>query len=277
MSETGVPLPSVLWLALRSGGSAARAGAAQVALLMWLRTLLNFQYAKGGTLGQALSAVRAEAGGSVAALVARLYRGAGWALLQAPASRFGDAAANELALRLFGGRAGPAAALSALLGGMWRVTLMPIDSLKTLSQVHGAKVGGVLSARLAAEGVGALYAGAVATLAASALGHYPWFFVFNLMDNVLPHAARGSTLATACRNALRGLCASCASDVCSNAARVLKAARQAAPERAPTYLSFARGLLARKGGAAELFGKEAPSGLANFAHSPYHACACHDA
>ena len=48
---------------------------------MWLRTVMNYQYAHGGSATEALRHLWAEGG------VRRLYRGLGPALLQAPLSR----------------------------------------------------------------------------------------------------------------------------------------------------------------------------------------------
>ena len=55
---------------------------------MWLRTTMNYQYANGGSLGNAISTLYKEGG------VGRFYRGVGFAIIQNPLSRFGDTAAN---------------------------------------------------------------------------------------------------------------------------------------------------------------------------------------
>ena len=74
--------------ALGGGIAGALAMVAQVALLMWMRTVMNYQHAKGLSTMEAMSELYAEGG------VARLYQGWQAALLQAPISRFGDTAAN---------------------------------------------------------------------------------------------------------------------------------------------------------------------------------------
>jgi len=61
---------------------------------MWLRTLMNYQYRYGGTLQEAASTLWAEGG------VPRFYQGLPFALVQGPASRFGDTAANAFVLAL---------------------------------------------------------------------------------------------------------------------------------------------------------------------------------
>ena len=74
--------------ALGGGIAGAMAMVAQVALLMWMRTVMNYQHANGLSTMEAISTLYAEGG------LARLYQGWQAALLQAPISRFGDTAAN---------------------------------------------------------------------------------------------------------------------------------------------------------------------------------------
>ena len=80
--------------ALGGGLSGAAAGIAQVLLLMWLRTAMNYQYRHGTRMCETLRVLHAEGG------VARFYRGVGFALLQTPLARFGDTAANSGVLLL---------------------------------------------------------------------------------------------------------------------------------------------------------------------------------
>ena len=123
--------------ALGGGKSGAAAGVAQVLLLMWLRTTMNFQYRYGTTTREAFSTLWAEGG------VRRLYTGLPLALVQAPLSRFGDVAANAGAralldaapppLCLLPGAAKTAAGSAA--AAAWRVVIMPVDTAKTSLQV----------------------------------------------------------------------------------------------------------------------------------------------
>ena len=65
-------------------------------------------------------------------------------------------------------------------------------------------------------------AGAAAT--ATAVGHFPWFYTFNLLQEVLPtFQGTGSNLA---KNAFIGFTASVVSDTISNSLRVIKTVRQ---------------------------------------------------
>ena len=60
----------------------------QVCSLMWLRTIVNFQYRNGGTFINTYKTLYKQGG------IFRFYRGLPFALMQAPLSRFGDTAMN---------------------------------------------------------------------------------------------------------------------------------------------------------------------------------------
>jgi len=74
--------------------------------------------------------------------------------------------------------------------------------------------------------IGRLYQGAVASAAATALGHFPWFATFNWLNAVLTVPA--STLGKLLRNAGIGLSASLAADLLTNWIRVVKTTKQTA-------------------------------------------------
>jgi hypothetical protein len=74
--------------------------------------------------------------------------------------------------------------------------------------------------------VGRLYQGAVASAAATALGHFPWFATFNWLNKAI--AVPASALGQLLRNAGIGLAASLVADVLTNWIRVIKTAKQTA-------------------------------------------------
>jgi hypothetical protein len=80
--------------AFKGGVAGFTAGVMQVFAFMWLRTSMNYQYVNGGGLREALKKLYAEGG------VKRFYQGVGFAVVQAPLSRFGDTAANAGVLLL---------------------------------------------------------------------------------------------------------------------------------------------------------------------------------
>jgi hypothetical protein len=213
--------------ALGGGKAGATAAVVQVLSLMWLRTSMNYQYAKGGDLSSSLKALWNEGG------IPRLYQGLPFALLQGPLTRFGDTAANVGILALLESTPETQAlplpvktALGSVSAGLWRIFLMPIDSSKTAMQVEGAEGLKKLWGLVKEEGPAPLYYGALAQASATAAGHFPWFLTYNFADTNIPTVSSDDVLLSLGRSALLGLCASCVSDTCSNSLRVIKTTRQ---------------------------------------------------
>ena len=127
---------AILSNAAKRAGQGGLAGAAamgiNVCTLMWMRTTINYQYRYGTTTMVALKTLYADGG------IPRFYRGLIPALIQGPLSRFGDTAANTgtmAALDAFELTADmPVAAktvAASVAAGLFRIALMPIDTLKT--------------------------------------------------------------------------------------------------------------------------------------------------
>jgi len=213
--------------AIGGGLSGAVAGVAQVLTLMWLRTVMNYQYRYGGSFKAAFSALNKQGG------IGRFYQGVQYAIFQTPLSRFGDTAANTgvlelLALTTWGVNIPIAAktALASAAGSLWRIAITPLDTMKTTLQVEGKEAMALLTNKVKAEGPTVLYQGALANALASFVGSYPWFFAFNLAMRWLPASTPGVLVLKLVRTAVAGVIASFVSDVVSNFIRVLKTTRQ---------------------------------------------------
>jgi hypothetical protein len=222
------PLSETLKKAASKAAGGGIAGAAamfiNVGTLMWMRTTVNFQYRYGMTTMEALKHLYAEGG------VRRFYRGLGPALFQGPLSRFGDTASNAGMMALWDSFEGtkqlPAAAktvtASAAAAG-FRVFLMPIDACKTILQVEGASGLTLLGQKIRTSGVFVLWNGSIGAMSATFVGHYPWFFTYNYLNENLPTYDRKKELPKyLARNAVVGFCSSAVSDTVSNSVRVLK-------------------------------------------------------
>jgi hypothetical protein len=106
---------------------------------------------------------------------------------------------------------------------------MPIDCLKTTMQVEGSKGLGLLGAKIKTGGPFVLWHGAMGVVTATFVGHYPWFFTRNQLQEILPKYDRKTeTLNYLGVAAVIGFCASAVSDTCSNSIRVLKTTKQTA-------------------------------------------------
>lgn len=106
----------------------------------------------------------------------------------------------------------------------FRVFLMPIDTFKTSLQVDGGAE--KIMSRLKDGGPVILYQGALASAAATFVGHYPWFLTYNTLSRLLPPPDQTDLISSLVYNAFLGLCASLVSDTCSNSLRVIKTTKQ---------------------------------------------------
>ena len=102
---------------------------------------------------------------------------------------------------------------------------MPIDTCKTVLQVDGARGFKSLVGRVRDGDIFALYTGALATIVATIVSHYPWFTVHNILDKCLIN--RLDTIGLLLRSAFIGFCASAVADTISNSIRVVKTVKQA--------------------------------------------------
>jgi len=233
--------------ALSGGIAGMGAQAINVLTLMWMRTIMNYQYRYGGTLGETVRKLYAEGG------IPRFYRGLAPGLIQAPVSRFGDTAANDGALAALEHTTLPTAAktmcASACAAG-FRVFLMPVDAWKTTKQVEGADGLKKLIEKTKKHPT-ALWQGAVGAMTATWVGHYPWFYTNNQLREVLPQF--DFTYGKYVRNAVIGFASAAVSDTCSNSLRVLKTTRQTALEPI-SYMDSAKAII-EKEGYAGLFGR----------------------
>jgi hypothetical protein len=233
--------------ALRGGIAGMSAQGINVLTLMWMRTIMNYQYRYGGGLKETVVKLWGEGG------VPRFYRGLVPAMFQAPVSRFGDVAANEGALAALEHTTLPtsiktmAASMSA---GCFRVVLMPIDAWKTTKQVEG-QAGLEKLIEKTKKSPTAPFQGAMGAMTATWVGHYPWFYTNNQLQVGMPKF--DFMFGKYIRNAVIGFISAAVSDCCSNSLRVLKTTRQTAME--PISYKDAATQIIEKEGWAGLFGR----------------------
>merc|ERR1719499_2612861 len=233
--------------ALSGGIAGMGAQAINVLTLMWMRTIMNYQYRYGGGLKETVTKLYAEGG------VPRFYRGLAPALIQAPVSRFGDTAANDGALAALEHTSLPTAAKTMAASGAaagFRVFLMPIDAWKTTKQVEGAEGLKKLIEKTKKHPT-ALWQGAVGAMTATWVGHYPWFYTNNQLRASLPQF--DFMYGKYVRNAVIGFASAAVSDTCSNSLRVLKTTRQTALVPV-SYADAAKEIVAKEG-LVGLFGR----------------------
>ena len=193
----------------------------QVSSLMWLRTTMNYQYSNGGTFKNTLSKLYNEGG------IKRFYKGYPPAIIIGPLARFGDTAANSFAttyLQQYNQPLYIQTLFGSTLASGWRISLMPLDSLKTTLQVHGNNGLNNLKLKIKNNGIRGLYHGSLANMSATFVGHYPWFFTYNYLNNYLPKYEENYK--NIIRNGFIGFNAAIISDCSSNSLRVIKTSKQ---------------------------------------------------
>lgn len=241
--------------ALGGGIPGAVAMGAQVVTLMPLRTTMNYQYRYGGaSTSQAIRSLYADGG------VRRFYRGMAPALIQGPMSRFGDTAANAGTLTLLSEfeatknlPVGVKTGFASTAAAGWRIFLMPVDAMKTTLQVEGAQGLSILANKIRVGGPLVVYHGALATYSATLVGHFPWFFTFNFLQEKIPKPNADETFKKFGRNAVIGFTSSVVSDTCSNSLRVVKTTKQTSKE--PISYTQAIKMVTEKDGLVGLFGR----------------------
>jgi hypothetical protein len=198
---------------------------------------------------QALQALWKEGG------IPRFYSGMAPALIQGPLSRFGDTAANTGVLAFMENFDDIPVALqtvaASVSAALFRIVLMPVDALKTIMQVEGKNGIPALANKIKVGGPGVLFHGALAASTATFVGHYPWFFVYNNLNSMLPQYDELPKRLS--RSAFIGFCSSFVSDCCSNSIRVLKTAKQTSTVPI-TYQEIVKTIVA-KDGVVGLFGR----------------------
>ena len=237
--------------AFKGGISGATAMVCQVGSLMWLRTTMNYQYRYGYSTSTAIKKLYSEGG------IRRFYRGVGPALIQGPLSRFGDTAANVGVITFLNNNDTtkdlPILFKSVCASGaaaLWRINLMPIDTIKTSLQVLGKDGINKLKTKYRANGIRVFYHGAMGAFGATYVGHFPWFATYNYLDSKIE---KYDGIKKLCRNAFIGFSSSVVSDTCSNSIRVLKTTRQTS-ETPISYLDAGKQII-KNDGILSLFGR----------------------
>ena len=221
--------------AFRGGISGGIAMAINICTLMPLRTTVNYQYRYGTNSLESMKVLFKDGG------FLRFYRGFGFAIIQGPWSRFGDTFANSGTMALLNSldstkdlNVGTKTFLASSAASLFRVISTPLDTCKTTLQVEGKeglkKIGmKYKNAGGFPRGVPILWYGALGSASATFVGHYPWFFTYNYLQERIPEPE--TLLGNLSKNGFIGFSASAISDTCSNSIRVLKTYKQTHQEK----------------------------------------------
>jgi hypothetical protein len=232
------------WKRAINGGQAGfLAMSGQVFSMMWIRTIINHQYRHGGGFIDTAKNLYKEG------KIPRFYRGLPFALVQAPLSRFGDTAMNMGMMTLLedSGLGTAEKTFAGSIGaGLWRMAILPVDTCKSILQVNGKDGLAQLKTKIRHNGPGVLYHGAWASGVSTTVGHFPWFFTYNYLNQEFPRKEEDTHIEKISRSAAIGFCSSSISDVSSNMFRVIKINRQTTTT-ALSYSELVRDIIKKQG------------------------------
>merc|ERR1719310_2519245 len=212
---------------------------------------MNYQVKNGGSFLETLKKLWAEGG------LARLYRGLlPWAIFQAPLSRFGDVAANEMVISVFSTLlpqvpVSVSTMAASFAGAAWRIMITPIDTCKTILQTDGAEGWKLLMNKIQKGGPLVLWGGWEGNYIANVVGNYPWFAVMNFLSKNVP--VPDDRIMKLVRSAFLGACSSSVSDFVSNSIRVVKTKKQTAADPNTGYMGAAMEVVEKDGVSGLLF------------------------
>lgn len=248
------PLNVILTMALRkawkSGSAGFLAGTIQVFCFMWLRTTMNYQVKFGTKFRETLDILWKDGG------VARFYRGIfPWGIFQAPLSRFGDVASNEMVVSVMGALfpaipVGISTFGASMAGACFRIVITPIDTIKTTLQTDGNSGWDLLMKKMKVGGPLVLWQGWEGNYLANVVGNYPWFAVMNFLSKNV--SVPKGNIAKLVRSAFLGAVSSSIADFISNSIRVVKTKKQTASDASTSYIMCAKEVI-DKDGLAGLF------------------------
>ena len=234
-------LEKSLQKSLNVGMAGYAATSFQVCSMMWLRTTMNYQFKNGGGTVNTIKKLYSEGG------IPRFYRGVSFALINAPISRFGDTASNMAVMSYYEnsdmGRA-KKTFISSLLAGTWRIAIIPVDAMKSNLQVHGKNGLNVLKKNIKSNGFRTLYNGAMASYSATVIGHFPWFYTYNILQEKVPYKNSENNFISFFRSGTIGFCSSASSDIISNSVRVMKIGKQTGENK--TYYKVAKEIIEKE-------------------------------
>ena len=208
--------------AIATGLGGFKAMTIQVISLMWLRTIMNYQYKYGTSFKETIKKLYKEGG------IKRFYSGIIPALIQGPISRFGDTFCNAIILNLLKNSKMPIfikTIFASSTAGLVRIIITPIDTFKTMFQVEGKNAMEILNEKITKNGLISLYHGSLANGVLTLFGHYPWFVIHNYLNNYIPKFNNNS-VKNLIRNASIGFISSLFSDTITNSFRVIKTTKQ---------------------------------------------------
>ena len=84
----------------------------------------------------------------------------------------------------------------------------------------------------------------MASYSATVIGHFPWFYTYNILQEKVPYKNSENNFFTFLRSGTIGFCSSASSDIISNSVRVMKIGKQTGENK--TYYKVAKEIIEKE-------------------------------
>ena len=147
--------------------------------------------------------------------------------------------------------------MTSLYITLWRINLMPFDTMSNTLQVHGKEGYQIIKRRINTYGIGTLYSGTIFYGLINYVNCFTWFGIYNAMNNLLDNNKvvkdniNGNNLNNDIKNGLVGFTSTLGSDILNNPLRVIKTYKQSYDTRISYTDSY--NYIIKEGGYKNLF------------------------
>lgn len=208
------------------GGTLAMS--AQITCFYWLKTLTTYQYKTGLNTYPAFKQLVNQNG------ILRFYNGYFPSLVMGSGCRFGDVASYKYFNSKENLNSYEKSIYSSICSTIWRINLMPIDTLDNMLQVYGKNGTSVLREKIKKKGVLSLYNGGLAWSSTNLIGYIGWFNTYTFLEFI----GNKYDINNNYYNMFEGVTATIVSDTITNPIRVLKIYRQTNKHNISYYNSY---------------------------------------
>lgn len=193
----------------------------QITTLMWYKTITNYQYVYGTNFTKTCKLLYKQGG------LSRFYSGYFTTLGLTPLLRFGDIGINSFINKKFlNQNVFINTGLTSTLSGLWRVSLLPLEVIKTNQNIYGKNCSLILKKRIKKYGIKELYKGSNITFAYSVVSNFGWFGGYNYLSKKFPIENKHNISELLLKSSIHAVGASVSSDLLSNSLRIVKTIKQ---------------------------------------------------
>ena len=213
---------------LKPGLGGSLAMSTQITLFYWLKTTTTYQYKTGISTSEAFKYLFNSGG------IRRFYNGYVPSLIMGTSCRFGDVISYKYLEKQNNLSQIQKSSLASLSSMIWRINLMPLDTLDNMLQAHGNNGINIIKNKVKKQGPSVLYYGGVAWSVTNFIGYIGWFYTYSLMEKYNSNNRFDPNM----YSIVEGFTCTTISDIITNPIRVLKTYRQIEPSKITYYQSY---------------------------------------